>query len=484
MLENKAEKRYWYSGGGFNCQQTLGFPKQNRFARVVKPVLFSEALVVYSMKHLKRNIIIGLLLWVLALGCSVQGMPKLVTGALSNDTPFAIIPFNDADVVSLNIFVRSGGLYETEATEGLSHYYEHMFFRGTPTFSGLDFKRRIENMGGSLNATTSHDMVHFQIDVPKHFYSEALGLLADATWNAEVSDEAVQKEGPVILEELRLYENNPQRKKFAKLYSYLYPNYPYGREVIGMRDMLERYSRQDLLKVKERFYQPQNIALVVAGAVDISQVKGRLEKLFGNRSATGKREQPPAYQPAVRGLGEQIKELRYRTPSSEYLVAFPGPGIHQIRDVAALDLWMFVSNGQGKHSLSSSDIVDKRGVRASVNYLTQVVSGPIIVAFRGHRTRMNTMKNELDKWLSSWSHNTLTKEELDIARRQVITLQKSTNSSPTKIASQLGMYLLYDEPQGLLDYENALESLSAEEVMAVVRKYFSQDRVTFFVKGQ
>jgi hypothetical protein len=123
---------------------------------------------------------------------------------LANGIPVVIQDTLSSPTVSLNIFIRVGSVHESSEVNGVSHFYEHMFFRGTPRRTGLQFKREIEGLGGTTNAETTKDYTHFYINLPKAYTRQGLEILADAYLNAEVSPESVKAEREVVLQEYRL----------------------------------------------------------------------------------------------------------------------------------------------------------------------------------------------------------------------------------------------------------------------------------------
>ncbi len=161
---------------------------------------------------MKKILSAGLL--VLALGPMTwaQDAPPPVRTVLPNGIPLIVQESYSSPTVSLNIFIRVGSVYEDPRYNGISHFYEHMFFRGTPTRTGLEFKRAIESLGGITNATTGRDYTHFYINLPKQYLRKGLELLADAYINAECSLDSVEAERKVVLEEYNLGLNHHRHR--------------------------------------------------------------------------------------------------------------------------------------------------------------------------------------------------------------------------------------------------------------------------------
>ncbi|PIP75907.1 peptidase M16, partial [Candidatus Kuenenbacteria bacterium CG22_combo_CG10-13_8_21_14_all_39_9] len=183
--------------------------------------------------------------------------------------------------VTSGIFVGAGSRFEADNLAGISHFAEHMFYKGTEKRSTpADVARAIEGVGGYTNAATSQDYTFFYNCVPARHIHFALDFLADIINHSLFDEAAIQREKAVILEELNMYLDTPTRYIYDLIMKTVWPNNSLGRDIIGRRTSLAAISRASLMPYLENTYQPQNMVLVVAGKVSHAEVVRDVKKYF------------------------------------------------------------------------------------------------------------------------------------------------------------------------------------------------------------
>ena len=185
----------------------------------------------------------------------------------------------EAESVAVGLFVRSGSRNERKAQAGISHFLEHMLFKGTAKRSALDITRAIEGRGGRFNAYTSEENTCFFAHIPDEYLAEAMDILVDMFKNAKLDAREFAKEKAVILEEIKMYADEPDSVAMENLQACLFPGHPLGRPVAGGEKSLEPMTPEDLRGWIKRRYTPRNTVLVVAGKFDAAkalEMAGRL----------------------------------------------------------------------------------------------------------------------------------------------------------------------------------------------------------------
>src|SRR5207237_2162524 len=218
---------------------------------------------------------------------------------LPNGVPVIVEEHRASDVVALQLWVEAGARDESARELGLAHYLEHMLFKGTPTRPAGFVEREIEGVGGRINAGTSWDYTFYHTVLPARQLVPGIQMLVDVGVNASLEAGLLEAEKQVVLEEMRLNEDNPRRFLVRELFSSAFEGHPYGRPVIGTADIITALSRETLVSFYRRHYMPEMFALVVVGAVepaDILRVArstvGALPRGGGKRLPTG--PPPPA----------------------------------------------------------------------------------------------------------------------------------------------------------------------------------------------
>lgn len=185
--------------------------------------------------------------------------------------------------VTAAIFVGAGSRYEPNKIAGISHFAEHMFFKGTaqrPT--PADISRAIESIGGYTNAATSQDYTFFYNRVPAKNSQAALEILADMINNSLFDEQAIEREKGVILEELNMYLDTPTKHVYDLIMQTAYPRSSLGRDIIGFPQVIKSIRRQDFINYLAKTYQPRNMVVSVSGKVDHQQIVKQVKAYFNH----------------------------------------------------------------------------------------------------------------------------------------------------------------------------------------------------------
>jgi predicted Zn-dependent peptidase len=174
--------------------------------------------------------------------------------------------------VSLGIWVKVGARYEQKGINGISHFLEHLLFKGTQKRTCEQIKQSIEGIGGALNAFTGKELTCYLAKVPSKYLDIALDVLGDMVLNAILVPPDIEKERKVILEEIRMYKDLPGQFVMELLAKLLWPKQPLGRSIAGETKSVEKITRSQLLNYRKNFYQLDNVVVVACGDVKHQQV--------------------------------------------------------------------------------------------------------------------------------------------------------------------------------------------------------------------
>ncbi len=184
--------------------------------------------------------------------------------------------------ISLGIWIGVGGRYENKRNAGISHFLEHLLFKGSKKFSGKEIKESIEGVGGSLNGFTSEEFTCYLVKVVKKYLNQSLNVLSDMVINPKLASPDIEKERGVIKEEIRMYRDLPMHYVHELLNQLLWPGQPLGMNLAGTLQTISQIGREGLLKYKEKFYNPQNLVIACAGPIEDKELLKEVDKLFSN----------------------------------------------------------------------------------------------------------------------------------------------------------------------------------------------------------
>jgi predicted Zn-dependent peptidase len=186
----------------------------------------------------------------------------------------------DIPVVSVAFAVRAGGINEKSSERGISHFIEHMFYKGTPTRKSRDIAEEIEKNGGILNGFTDEIITAYWCKMPSKHIGVALEVLGDMVKNPLFDQKELEKERNVILEEIKMYQDNPRMHVFNEIQRLLYKE-PLGNPLIGTKKTLSSVDRETMIKKFKQIYHPNNMILCVVGNADFKQIIDFAERNFG-----------------------------------------------------------------------------------------------------------------------------------------------------------------------------------------------------------
>jgi zinc protease len=380
-----------------------------------------------------------------------------------------------SELVALQLWVRAGARDESASELGLAHYLEHMLFRGTTSRPTGFVEREVEGVGGAINAGTSWDYTYYYVTLPPSRVTQGLELLADISMNAALDSAVLDKEKSVVLEEMRLNEDNPSRLLGRTLYSQLFEGHPYGRQIIGTSDLIQGLTRETLSAFYRHHYVPEAFAVVVVGPVDTEQVVTTARATFGRLPRSGTSRLPLASPPAFRPQRVDMP----RDGGHAYLgLAWPATRLDHA-DTPALDLLVSILGGQRSSRLVQS-LREQRGLVVSVNagFTALAAAGAVVVTAQVEPAHLAAAEDQIVAEVRRVRDAGVTTAEL----RRAITAAESEHEFQTETAqgraNALGraetIWTIEDE----LAYVSRVRSVSAEQVRAVARRYLDPERYT------
>jgi len=240
-------------------------------------------------------IFLFLLILEVLMGGSLALAQELYIRDMKNGAKLIVKPREDTSAVALHVWFKVGSVYEKYYEKGMAHFLEHMLFNGSEKYPYGGIDEVVEGLGGNINAGTSKDFTYYHVEIAAPYWREALEALYQLTLKATLQEEMVEKEKPIVLEELRRGKDNPSTVLWETFEKTAYKVSPYRFPVIGFEETISKFTREMLLDFYRNFYQPKNMAVVVVGRVDPKEVEEEVLKTFGKEEgrAVPKVDVPP-----------------------------------------------------------------------------------------------------------------------------------------------------------------------------------------------
>ncbi len=365
---------------------------------------------------------------------------------LENGIPVVMESFKNVRSVAVGVWVKVGSRYETPAMNGISHFLEHMFFKGTKKRSPKDIAVEIDSMGGDLNAFTSRENTAFYIKVLDEYLEKGVDLLSDIFVHSTFPEDELEKEKKIIKEEVKMVEDTPDDYIHDLFNQTIWGNEGLGQSILGRRETIASFTREDIIRHISKYYGTKDIIISCAGKFQPAKLMGLLRERFGGlrRGSEPRKGPPPEFKSDVKVYTKDISEAH---------ICIGVPSVSQTsEDRYAL----FVLNtllGGGVSSRLFQEIRENRGLAYSVySYTSMYIDTGLWGVYAGvSKKRIREVAELIIHEMLSLK-DTLTEEELDKAKRHLkgnmILGLESTNSRMNNIARQeinFGRYISPDE---------------------------------------
>ncbi len=292
---------------------------------------------------------------------------------------------------SICIFLGVGSRYETNAVAGISHFIEHVLFRGTkkrPT--SRDISEAIEGVGGILNGATDHETTVYWCKIARPHFDMALDVLSDMLLHSKLVPGDVEKERTVIIEEINMTYDTPSSKVGLIIEKLLWPASPLGRDIAGTKKSVSSITRQDLLGFMSNHYSPSNTVISIAGNVEHSDAVKAVQNYLGAWTGHGQRPRFRAYREKPAERVEIEKRDIEQTP---ICLALPGLSFS---DPSRFTLDMLnVILGEGMSSRLFAEVRDKLGLAYSIqSYVDHLADAGSLIVYAGVDTAKSALALE------------------------------------------------------------------------------------------
>ncbi len=393
----------------------------------------------------------------------------LTTFTLPNGLQVILKPDRSAPVVSVQFWVGTGSIHEEQYTgSGISHAVEHMIFKGTPDLPAGDLSRIIQESGGRLNAYTTFDRTVYHADLPAEHWQVAFDLYADSIFNADFPEDEWMPERDVILREIAMGKDNPNRVLIRYLWQTAVRQAPYRHPVIGYTDTFSKLTRDDLVTFHDRHYTPCNTTLIIVGDINVAKVRTHVTETLA-------RIPRPPRAPVI--LPEEPRQAtpriaRFSAPHNITRMAqmWPVPKFPD-EDAAALQVLAHIA-GRGRTSRLHRTLVEDEGIVLGISawYFDR--------GFWGISTQMEP-ENEakaleaIDREMIALRDSTFTQAEVDRAIRSMVTQTIRSFTTMNGQAAHYGRHHLQTgNPASDRILLEQIANVTPEDVARVANQWF------------
>ena len=382
------------------------------------------------------------------------------------------------------VWYRIGSIDEVDGASGVAHVLEHMMFKGTPSVGPGEFNKRVAAAGGRDNAFTSRDYTAYFQQVPKEKLEEMIQLEADRMRHLNVDAKEFEQEIKVVMEERRMRtDDNPQSKLFEQMNAVAFQSHPYRRPIIGWMNDLETMTAADAKAWYDTWYVPNNATLILTGDIDHKQAFALAEKHYGALE----RRPLPTRKPLAEPAQEGTRRVNVKAPAElpVLIMGYKAPILRDVEkdsDPYALEMLSAVLDGHDAARFNKHLVREQKvALSVGIDY-DPTARGPGMIYLHGSPAEGKTVP-ELEAALRGEIERVqkegVSPQELKRAKAQLLASEVYKLDSMFGQAMEIGQTEAVGIPYQKLDrILEKLQNVSATDIQAVAKKYFSDDTLT------
>ena len=383
--------------------------------------------------------------------------------------------------ISLGVWVKAGSIMETKENSGVSHFIEHMLFKGTTNRTSKELAREIDNLGGVINAFTSKECTCFYVKLLDEHINIGIDVLSDMILNSRFDERDIKKEKSVILEELKMYEDSPDDLVYDLLLENIYKDHSLGMNILGDRQSLKNLKRESILDYYNEYYVPNNSIISICGNFKFEEIVKQIEEKFKTwqTKSVDTSTTKPNFNPCIVKKNKDIEQVNLAIN----LDAIP---MTNNREVYALSVVNNVFGGSISSRLFQK-IREEKGLAYSI-YSSQTLyedCGELGIFASTSTENIQEVYKYILEEIELIRNEYISPQEIHESKEQLkgsyMLDLESTSSRMMSNGKNLLMRNKVDDEQDIIDYINAVEY---DDVVKIIKKVFNTENMGVCIVGK
>lgn len=408
-----------------------------------------------------------------------------------------VLAYKEGGLVNISTWVKTGSINENDEINGISHFLEHLMFKGTTKHKAGEFDKTLEAYGAIVNAATWKDYTFYYVTLPKgpddKYFNEAIELHADMMLDPILPEDELgepfvfgkeeptqKRERLVVIEEIRMRKDQPSTRVYNALNQAMYTNHPYKRDVIGTPEIIASVPQKVVMDYYKKFYTPNNMTTIVVGEFDDEKILEKVAKEFdfkGRENFT-----LPVFEADKPHCETKYIELTGNINTAFLMFGYLGAKANDIKNSVGLDIINIVL-GDG----ASSRLYQKLIEQAEENIFNHIDTefyqfkdgGNFFIDANFQPDKkdkaIKLIKNEIQQILDYG----ITEEELAKAKKKLKVSYASTSETVSEIADNIGFYMtVLGNLEQANEYIEIVEKITCEDVIEITRNYLTLNKAT------
>ncbi|MEW5818644.1 MAG: pitrilysin family protein [Cyanobacteriota bacterium] len=398
------------------------------------------------------------------------------------------------EITNVSTWVKTGSINENDNNNGVSHFLEHLMFKGTERFKPGEFDKTLESRGGIINAATWKDYTFYYVTIPQgenyENFNLAIDLHSDMILNSIIPDEEIgptydlndsevkeKRERSVVIEEISMREDQPWTKTYNTLNSMMYQQHPYKRDTIGTKEIIASISRDEILDYYKKWYVPENMITVIVSDKDHKEVLELVKNYFQFQETNQSPESVYETEPPPKKIKETT--IYGEIKSGFGIIGFHGPKPCDLSETIAIEVVSIVL-GEGRSSRLQNNLIEKPEVPLfTMIYCTQYQfrdGNNILIQFNFTPEEKETAIEQIINELKNLKENPVTEDELKKAKKKLESRFAEAAETASGLAESIGYsMILTNDIETYTHYLEELKKVTIENISRTVAKYMNID---------
>lgn len=405
-----------------------------------------------------------------------------------------VLAHKEGGMVNISTWVKTGSINEDDSNNGISHFLEHLMFKGTHKHKAGEFDHILESKGAIVNAATWKDYTFYYVTLPKgegnkDFY-QAIELHADMMLDPVLPDEEIgapfdvndknvtdKRERHVVIEEIRMRKDQNWTKLYNACNYNMYTKHPYKRDVIGTPEIISKLTRDDIMNYYLKYYSPENMTTIIVGDFDSEEMLAKVEKEFDFKGRQNFPEK--SHEPDKPVTSTQVVTNTAHINTSYIMYGWLGPKAGDLKATICLDLISIIL-GDGTSSRLYQNLIEKlpEPVFNMVNceHYQFKDGNNFFIQANFKPEKLDEARTLIEKELSELLNSPVTLEELQKAKRKTKSRFAYSAETVSEIGETIGYYMTVCEDLKLIEeYLEFLESITISDLLEAAQKYLKLD---------
>lgn len=377
------------------------------------------------------------------------------------------------------IMINAGTRDELNEEHGIAHFIEHVIFKGTKRRKAFHIMSRLEDVGGDLNAYTTKEETVVHATFLKSDFHRAIELLSDIVFHSTFPEKEIQKEKEVILDEINSYKDSPSELIFDDFEELIYPNHPFGRNILGSKKHIKRFNRKHILNFMERCYSTDQMVFCSIGDIPFFRVKKLAERYLGS-IPNSQRSQPRTPISSFAATNSSVKKNTFQ---QHCIIGCRAYDLKHPKRIG-LSLLTNILGGPGQNSRLNLSLRERSGLAYNVesNFTPYTDTGVFSIYFGSDKSNFEKSMDLVLKELERIKSEKLGVLQLLKAKRQLMgQLAIASENSEVLMLNAARSVLVYNEVDSIQEVNRAIEGISSNELIDIANEVLANNQLSTLI---